>query len=162
MRFSRYDPTYDSYSQWNQISEEGTWHIVPPSTLSGLIPGDLLNKANSVMVMASASPQGSVFVANINRVDRPASAIDQEPYIAVFNHSMSSTSGGFVHHGNWDGRTDKPEPDFFTAISASGIDTYYPLKEMPTSGSGLLKELDVDSQNKAFWSSLSALMDKYK
>ena len=162
MKFSRDDTTYDSYSRWKRISEEGTWHIVPPSKLSGLIPDDLLNKANSVMIMSSASPQGSVFVANINRVDRPASAIDQEPYSAVFDHGASTASGGFVHHGNWTGRTDKPGPGFFSAIAASGIDVYYPLKEMPTSGSGLLKELRVDSQIKAFWNSLSALKNEYK
>lgn len=161
MKFSRYNPPYSSYIRWKQVNPEGSWHIVSPSALSGLIPHTLLSKANSVLVMASASPQVSAFVANINRIDRPARAVDQEPYIAVFDHTESSASGGFIHHGNWQGRTHRPEPDFFDAISASGITVHYPLKELPESGSGLLNDLDVDSQNEAFWAALSGITNEY-
>jgi hypothetical protein len=86
--------------------------------------------------MASASANVSVFVANINRVDKPASALDQEPFIAVFDHSAYAASGGFVHHGDWPRRTTLPGKQFFDGISASGIQAYYPLAEMPTASSG--------------------------
>jgi hypothetical protein len=107
--------------------------------------------------MASGSPQASVFVTNLNRVDIPDSAVDQQPYIITFSHNDSTASGGFVHHGDWAGRTDKPGRSFFDAISASGIQAYYPLKEMPITASGCLADLEVDSQKEAFWKALSLL-----
>src|SRR5512141_1532795 len=96
MKFSRDDPSYDTFSKWQSICPEMTWKSVSPETLQGIVPASpLLAKANSVLVMASASADFSVFVANFNRVDMPASAIDQEPYIAVFDHAASAASGGF-------------------------------------------------------------------
>ncbi len=160
MKFGRQDPTYNAYAEWREICPEGTWKSVSPDTLGAIIPASpLLNKANSVLVMASASATYSVFVANMNRVDTPASAIDQEPYIAVFDHSASAASGGFIHHGNWPNRTTLPGKGFFNGISASGIQAYYPLAQMPTAGSGYLNALTVDSQNAAFWVALSELQN---
>lgn len=162
MKFTRLDPSYTTYNQWTGIAREGTYQVVAPSTLSGLIPDPLLSKSNSVLVMASASGAYSVFVANLNRVDVADNAIDQHPYIAVFNHSASAASGGFVDHGDWDGRTDYPGTGFFDVISASGMDTYYPLRQMPTSTSGALESLGANSQNAAFWRALSGLRDSDK
>lgn len=162
MKFRRYDPSYESYDTWKSICSEGAWKKIEPNVLSGLIPSGLLNKTNGVLVMASGSPQASAFVANLNRVDMSASAIDQEPYIAVFDHSASTASGGFVHHGNWRGRTTKPNKDFFDAIAASGIQAYYPIDEMPTGGSGLIEDLKVDSQKQAFWNTFSQLKNTNK
>jgi len=163
MKFSRQDPPYGTYLAWHSICREGTWIKVAPDRLAGILPASpLLQKANSVMVMASASGTVSVYVANINRVDMPASAVDQEPYIVAFDHSASAASGGFVHHGNWPGRTTLPGSTFFQALSASGIQAYYPLAEIPTAASGNLVELRVDSQKAAFWASLSALEESGK
>jgi hypothetical protein len=157
MKFSRYDRPYDEYAKWQRICSEGTWATTEPSAFSGLIPDSLLSKTNSVFVMASGSPLASVFVANLNRVDKPPSAIDQEPYILAFDHSASAASGGFVHHGNWQSRTTFPGKGFFDAIAASGIRAHYPLQEMPTTASGYINDLAVDSQKAAFWTALSAL-----
>ena len=157
MKFARYDLPYDSYSRWKDTCPEGTWRTITPSALEGLFPEDLLSKTNSLLVMASGSLQASVFVANLNRVDIPDSAIDQQPYIVAFSHSSSTASGGFVHHGDWVGRTDRPGRGFFDAISASGIQAYYPLQEMPNAASGYLADLRVDSQKEAFWKALSLL-----
>ena len=162
MKFSRNDPSYEAYDTWKSICSEGVWKEIEPGMLSGLIPSGLLDKTNSVFVMASGSPQVSAFVANLNRVDMSSSAIDQEPYIAVFDHSASTASGGFVHHGNWHGRTTNPDKDFFDAITASGIQAYYPLEEMPTTGSGLIEDLKADSQKQAFWNAFTQLKNTNK
>jgi len=162
MEFSRHDPTYGAYDSWRNLCQEGIWKTVAPSTLNGLIPDSLLSKANSVLVMASGSLLVSVFVTNINRLDAPASAIDQEPYIAAFDHSASAASGGFVHHGQWLNRTTRPDKSFFDAIAASGIQAYYPLAEMPTVASGHLGDLKIDSQNAAFWAAFSSLRGSSK
>ncbi len=159
MKFTRYDPSYDSYPRWQALSTEGSFHVVAPSAVAGLLPNGLIAKSNSILVMASGSANVSVFVANINRVDMPASAIDQQPYIVAFDHSASAASGGFIDHGDWANRTDRPGSDFFKLISASGIAAYYPLATMPSAASGPLDELHIDSQKSAFWKTLSALQN---
>ncbi len=156
-KFTREDPSYNSHMQWGALCKEGTYVTVAPSALSGLVSDGLLSKANSVLVMASASGSTSVYVANINRVDMPASAIDQEPYIAAFDHGASAASGGYVHHGNWKGRTDVLGQLLYDAVSASGITACFPLREMPASSSGVLQDLPVDSQHAAFWASVLGL-----
>ncbi len=160
MRFSEYHVSYDLYETWKEICPEGRWRTAEPALLDGLIPSDLLNKTNSVFVMGSASAHGSVFLANLNRVDMAGSAIDQQPFVVAFNHAGSTATGGFVHHGDWPGRTTKPGEDFFKATAASGIQAYYPLEEMPTAASGKLEDLKVASQNEAWWNTLSLLRDR--
>ena len=157
MKFTRYDLPYDSYNKWKETCPEGSYRTVAPDLLENLLPHDLLSKTNSVVVMASGSPHASAFVANLNRVDVPDHAVDQQPYIVTYSHDDSSASGGFIHHGNWPGRTERPGKQFFDGISASGIQAFYPLSQMPISASGNLADLEVDSQKEAFWNSLSLL-----
>jgi hypothetical protein len=157
MKFSRYDRPYEEHDQWNALCRAGTWRVASPKELEGLLPQSLLNKANSILLLASASKDATAYVANINRVDFPASAIDQEPYILAFDHSASTANGGFIHHGDWTGRTHEPGKQFFDAVSASGIQAHYPLQEMPPSGSGQLDDLKVSSHKAAFWEGLVAL-----
>jgi hypothetical protein len=157
MKFNRCDRPYEEYATWSGICPEGSYKTVSPDRFEGLLPEELLSKTHSVLVIASGSPQASVFVANLNRVDSAASAVDQEPYIVAFNHAASAASGGFVHHGNWSGRTTLPGETFFAAITASGIQAYYPLQEMPIAGSGSIDDLDIDSQKEAFWICVKSL-----
>jgi hypothetical protein len=158
MKYSRYDPPFTSYDQWKSICSEGTWRVISPTQLDVLLPDGILNKTNSIFIISSGSTDGSsVFVANLNRIDKPYRAIDQTPFIAAFDHSGSIARGGFIQHGNWRGRTTYPGDEFFNIISASGIQAYYPLTEMPISGSGINAELHVDSQHQAFWTSVDLL-----
>lgn len=125
--------------------------------MSGLLPQSLLAKANSILLLASGSGNRSFFVANINRVDTRASAIDQQPYIVEFDHDALSAHGGFINHGNWPGRTTTQSQDFFNHVAASGTGAYYPLPEMPTIASGSLDDLQISSQHAAYGNAFSAL-----
>jgi len=157
VEFSRLDPSYGEYERLSAMCPEDMYNVVSPDRLTGIVPDSLLNKVNGVVLMNSASADVTVFVANMNRVDMPASAVDQEPYIAVFDHNQSSASGGVVHHGNWPERTTYPDQKFFDAIAASGIQARYPLATVPTAGSGLLRDLEGHPQASAFWAAFSAL-----
>lgn len=159
MKFTRHDLPYDSYGTWKALCDEGTFQRVSPSALSDLLPESLLAKANSVLVMASGISLISVYVTNLNRVDK--TEIDQHPYIIAFDHNASTTSGGFIDHGKWDNRSNKHSKDFFDLVAASGITAYYPLAEMPSATSGLLDDLKIDSQRNAFWTSFSALKSSF-
>ena len=159
IRFSRMDPSFTSYADWNARCPEGIWRVVPPDEVRGLLPsGPPLEKCNRVFIMASGSPQVSAFMVNLHRVDFPDKAVDQEPFVVVFDHETCSASGGIVHHGNWKGRTEYPDEGFFAALAASGIQAYFPLKEVPTAGSGRIEDLPVDSsQLSAYWAGLIQL-----
>ncbi len=162
MKLDRFDLSYESRKQWGHLCPEDVWRNIEVGKLNGLLPSDLLAKSNSVFVMCSGSPQATAYVANLNRVDFSDQAIDQEPYIIIFDHVQSTASGGFVHHGNWDRRTIKPGAGFFDAVSASGIQAHYPLAEIPTSSSGYMKDLQVSSQKDAFWNAFSLLRESNK
>ena len=158
LEFNRYSPSsYTAYEMWSRLAPEGTYRNVPLSAMAGLLPQNLLAKANSILLQASASGIRSYFVANINRVDTPTSAVDQQPYIVEFDHDALSTYGGFLDHPDWLGRTSKQSQDFFNHIAASGTGACYPLSEMPTSDSGSLDDLRVSSQCAAFRNAFSAL-----
>jgi hypothetical protein len=90
--------------------------------LSGLLPAGLLAKADSVLMVASGTPQGTVvWMANVHRVDHKASGIDQEPF-------------GIVFHG------DTP----------SGIGNCYPFSGLPGTTAGPISDLTIPSQHDAF------------
>ena len=151
MKFTRSDPEYPSHIRWRDVCCEDHYAVVPPSELRGLMADGLLDKANNVVVMSAASGPYTVVVANVNRVDLPASSVDQNPYIAVYDHAASSASGGYLHHGDWDGRSDTIDPMLMAGIAVSGISAYYPIGHVPLGMNGALSDLAVNSQNTAFW-----------
>ena len=157
MKFDRFDPTYESYQRWSALCPESKYQTLKPDALSGLLPDDLLGKVHHAIIIASGTEQGTVYVANLRRVDKPDSALDQTPYIAAFDHQQLQASGGFVHHGSWSGRTERPGEGFFRIVEASGITAYFPLEADPTLASGSIDQLDSSSDKEAFWISLSAL-----
>lgn len=158
MKFCRYDPPYADYQKYKDICPEGTFNTLDTQAVSGIVPQDLLSKTNTVVALGTTGSGVSVFVLNLNRVDVRSSAIDQEPYIAIFDHSNLAASGGFLHHGDWEGRTTYPSAKFFELISASGMTLHYPYSTLPRSASGKIEELEGESSHRqAFWASFSAL-----
>ena len=157
MKFTRSDPDYSSHLLWRDICLEGRYAVVGPSALTGLVAKGLLERANNIVVMTAASGQYSVIVANVNRVDLRDSSMDQNPYVAVYDHAASSASGGYLDHGDWQGRSDPVDSMLLAGIAASGISAYYPLGHVPPTPNGALGDLAVGSQNAAFWAAFRAL-----
>lgn len=138
-------------SKWESLCPPNTYIITSGSALFGLLPDDLINKFNSVLVAGSATSNGGVYyLMNCNRVDDKDKAIDQMPFGVLFLHNNPSGSACLIQHGNWEGRTTKPPLDFWEQIEESGISSYYPLSEMPKNNSGNLSELKIESHNSAF------------
>ena len=69
-------------------------------------------------------------------------------------------TAGFVHHGDWSGRTVYPGARFFQALTGSGIAQYYPIAGVPTKDFGSIVELTPDSHRDAFWNGLQMLQGK--
>jgi hypothetical protein len=144
---------------WEKLCPPGEYRVLPPSALSGLLPGGLLAKGDSVLMLASGSPQGTVvWMANVHRVDARASGIDQEPFGIVFHGDTPAMSGCLLHHGDWPDRTMPAPPQFWDALSASGIGNCYPFSGLPSTLSGPITDLNVPSQHGAF----GALVEQLK
>lgn len=154
MKLHSVETPYSDYDRWVAICPPDKWCTPDMSSLEGIIHPKLLAKSNSVFVMVSATGNKTVVLANLNRVDK--SALDQHPYIAIFDHDQSAANAAYLDHGTWPNRTTYPGQEFLDTISASGIHTRYPLEQMPSGTSGNLHDLSISSQSAAFWNAISA------
>lgn len=88
-------------------------------------------------------------------------AIDQMPFDLMFVGNSTTGSGCLIQHGNWKNRTTYPPPtDFLNYISASPINTYFPLFELPKDLAGKISDLQIDSQNSAFGKLVETLQEQ--
>jgi hypothetical protein len=158
-KYSYFNTSAQDRETWEKLCPTNEFRRLPPSELSGLLPAGLLAKADSVFMVASGSPQGSVvWMANVHRVDQKASGVDQEPFGIVFHGLTAAQSGVLIHHGNWPGRTESPTPpEFWPAVAASGIGNCFPLAQVPDKSAGPISELNVQSQHDAFGALLQQL-----
>ena len=151
MCYDFFDISAEQHTTWSQLCPAGEYRILAPTAIPGVVPTALLAKANSVLVMGSGSPGGRVYyMANLNRIDQKAQAIDQQPFGLAFVGTMPLGSGCLIQHGNWGGRTSHPTADFWHCIQASGMKTYYPLADLPRADAGPISSLAFSSQGSAF------------
>src|SRR5205807_1591450 len=102
----------------------GTWRVMPGSQLPTVFPGAFRAKIESALVIgAPTSTGGTYLVFSAHRLDRPASAIDIEPFgLIVHATSGPSASGVYIHHGNWKRRTRPAPPlSFWSNVTQSGV-----------------------------------------
>ncbi|MBI1850307.1 MAG: hypothetical protein HYR85_08185 [Planctomycetes bacterium] len=125
--------------------------------MSGLIPLNLLVKSNRIVVMNSGVLDRSTIIASPLRVDFKDQALDQQPLIMVFDQVARTETACFVQHGDWQGRTYRPGPQFFQAVQSSGLTARYPLPVVPVSTSGRLSALATSQQSNVWWGPLLAL-----
>ncbi|MCK4977748.1 MAG: hypothetical protein KAS36_12515 [Anaerolineales bacterium] len=154
MNFNWFDTSKIDRDKWNETCQPGKFTVVEPSKLGELMPTFplvLLNKSDSVLILASGSPDGvAYYMANINRVDDKNLEIDQHPLGIAFIGDEPLPSGCFVQHGDWSGRSSSPPADFWNCIQASGLGSCSPVTEIPNTTSGSIDDLQIQSQNEAF------------
>jgi hypothetical protein len=51
--------------------------------------------------------------------------IDQQPFGVIVSSSGASSSGVWLDHGNWLGRTFEPPPEFWDPVDGRAIGSYY-------------------------------------
>ena len=118
-----------SASQQNEIARYGVmpgFRYLRKESLPSVFPQDLREKMDSaVMIVAPTSTGGVYLVFNARRVDPKDRAIDQEPFVIISHSTGPSFSGMFVHHGDWQGRTEKPPQEYWDHVEESGIGNYF-------------------------------------
>ena len=162
MKFSDFARPYDEYDWWNDLCPGGHWKRVSPTVFEGILPDGLLVKSNAAVVMSSDSGNATAFVTNLFRVEPDVGEIDQEPYILTFNHDHSESSGYFIHHGSWDGRTVSPGSTFFDAVESSGIEHHYPYRVIPPGSSGLMSDLKLHPEAEGFCKDMKVIRSDKK
>jgi hypothetical protein len=157
--FTWFDTSQEDRSEWQKLCPAGEYRIVSPNSVPAVIPRGLLNKADSVLVVASGSAEGQIlYMVNIHRADTRALAIDQEPFGIIFHGNSPASAGCLLHHGNWQDRTTKPPPQFWIALHSSSIGLCLPLVTLPNTPAGPITQLNNPSQHDAF----TALVAKMK
>jgi hypothetical protein len=157
--FSYVSTSGQDRATWEAVCPVGEFRVLPPSRLPPILASGLAAKTDSVLVVASGNPGGTaLWMVNVHRVDGRAGAIDQEPLGIVFHGPSPALSGCLLHHGTWSGRTVAPPPEFWSALTASGIGNCYPFSELPSKPAGPISDLNVPSQHGAF----GALADRLK
>ena len=161
-KFAGFDSSSERLSAWSNLCRPGEYLVTAPSALpTSAFPAGLLAKVDNAVIMASASPDGIVvYGVNLHRVDRPASAVDQESFMFGFRDGVPFSGGVMAHHGTWTGRTVKPPQDFWDAITVAGIGKCQPLPGLPEKLRGPLTELEGSSQRGA-WPKLVTKMKRF-
>ena len=151
-KYSWFNVSNVQRKEFEELCPVNEFRIVKPSELPSIIPEELRNKFDSVLIVASGSSSNNVayYMINGNRVDFKDNSIDQEPFGLAFIGEIAAASGSLIHHGDWKNRTTEPPDEFWDYVSASEIGNCYPLSELPTEPSGSIKDLNVISQKEAF------------
>lgn len=158
MQFSYFDISSESFDDWRRLCPVGEYRVLPAGSVPAIVPAGLMQKADSVVIVASGTQEGTAFyMVNVNRVDHRAQAIDQQPFLLAFVGTSPVGSGVLVHHGNWTDRTTKPPAAFWHHVQHSGIGAVWQLSTLPANSAGSLSELANPSYGSAFRTGLSEI-----
>lgn len=102
------------------------WRIVPRNELPSVFPPAFLEKIDSAVVIAAPTSTGGTYlVYSANRVDFKDGAIDIEPFGLIVHSTGPSSSGVFLHHGDWEGRTEPAPSRFWDDVQESGVGDWF-------------------------------------
>jgi len=118
------------------------WQLLPKYNVPEFFPPTFADKIDSVVAITAPTSTGGIYmVYSANRVDEKAKAIDIEPFGLIVHSTGASNWGMFIHHGDWDGRTEIPPNEIWDEIDRSGIGDYYLTSLPSTRQKGSLDEL---------------------
>jgi hypothetical protein len=96
--------------------------LLPGNELPSVFPDTLRKKILSAFVISEQTSTGGAYlVFSADRVDEPARAVDIEPFGLIVHSSGPGPRGVFLHHGDWEGRSEWPPVDFWEEVSRRGI-----------------------------------------
>jgi hypothetical protein len=130
----------DQQAELTRLANCPGWTILPTSQLSGVLPPTLIPKVDSVMVVAERTSTGGTYLMlNALRID--GAKVDQQPFGLIVSSSGASSSGVWVNHGRWSGRTSDPPTGFWEHVAQSGIGGYFCANPPANARAGTLAQL---------------------
>ncbi len=101
--------------------------------------------------MWEQSTSGTIYlVLNGVRLDAKDNALDEEPFGIAVSSTGADTSGVFIHHGDWQGRTIPLSTTHSGLLASTSLGQYFPLSRVPNSSSGPITALAKTSHEGAF------------
>jgi len=126
-----------------EFKKIGNHELPEPIKSNGLI-----SKCNGFILCASGNTNGMLYSFVGIRPDK-GNVIDEHPIVLYYDYQNPSNNfGGFIHHGDWDGRTVPMEQRQIDAIDASGLTADFTYKSIPTNGFGSLYDLSTNGMLK--------------
>ena len=114
------------YSELSLVVPSSTWRLIPQAELPSVFPPTFRQKIDSAIMVSTPTSTGGLYLAySAHRVDFKARQIDIEPFGLVVHSSGQGTSGVFLHHGDWEGRTAPPPADFWDAVTETQLGDYF-------------------------------------
>lgn len=102
------------------------WRIISREQLPAVFSSAFREKIDSAVVVAAPTSTGGMYLAySASRVDYKDRKIDIEPFGLVVHSTGPSSSGVFLHHGSWNGRSEPPPAQFWDIVAGSGIADYF-------------------------------------
>jgi len=110
----------------SRIAPSPGWRLIPGAELPSIFPESFRAKIDSaIIISAPTSTGGTYLVYSANRVDSKDRQVDIEPFGVIVHSSGPGSSGVFLHHGGWEGRSEPPPTEFWDAVAESGIGNYF-------------------------------------
>ena len=114
------------YEELRSVVPSSRWRLISRTELPSVFPRTFRQKIDSAVMVSTPTSTGGLYLAySANRVDFKARQIDIEPFGLIVHSSGPSVSGVFLHHGDWEGRTTPPPPDFWDTVSANSVVDYF-------------------------------------
>lgn len=118
--------TLTQQQELDAFSRMPGWRLLSKESLPTVFPQSFREKLDSGIVIAAPTSSGGTWlVFNALRVDSRDQAIDQEPFAIIVHSTGAASSGMFLHHGDWPGRTESPPSGFWDRVQESGIGNYF-------------------------------------
>jgi hypothetical protein len=133
------------------VGSESGYVRLSTGEIPSAIPLSLRSKLTGAMMMWEQSTDGSVYlIFNGVRLDAKDNTLDQEPFGVAVNSSGADSSGVFIHHGDWEGRTVELSTASSNLLESTSLGQYFPLVHFPDASSGPLSDLAKTSHEGAF------------
>lgn len=121
------------------------FHIISQDELPSVFPDRLRQKIDSaLMATIPTSSGGMCLLISALRVDQKDRALDNEPFGLIVHSTGVSVGGVFIHHGDWEGRTQAAPADFWNVVEASGVGDYFYTSPPDGVREGTLDQLPVN------------------
>lgn len=129
--------------EWQKYIDEMSYKVVKPADLPDFFKANSIsNKFNSAIVTSSGSTEATYFGIQGLRPDEGNTVIDEDLYAVIFEKDTGNSYAGFLHHGDYPGRTT-PVPSHITdLLIASGSTTDISFERIPAAPSGSLFDLE--------------------
>jgi hypothetical protein len=134
--------TSEQQAELSQRLPASGWRIIPSRDLPSVFPPSFREKIDSAFVITAPTSTGGTYLAySANRVDFKSQAIDVEPLGLIVHSTGANSSACFLHHGDWEGRSQPPPAGFWEDVDRSGVGEWF--KANPPTGlsSGTIDQL---------------------